>query len=61
MPINGRMTVSIGVSTAGYGDDARSLILHADENLYRAKHDGKNRVAVTAPHVAGGGVTDFSI
>ncbi|MBI5243782.1 MAG: GGDEF domain-containing protein [Elusimicrobia bacterium] len=46
-----RMTLSIGVSTAGYGDDARTLIRHADENLYRAKRDGKNRVAVTAPQV----------
>jgi len=57
-----RMTVSIGVSTAGYGDDARTLIQHADENLYRAKRDGKNRVAVTAPHVEGGAAPrDFSI
>ncbi|HAH06699.1 MAG TPA: hypothetical protein DCM05_09270 [Elusimicrobia bacterium] len=49
-----KFTVSIGVSTAGYGDDARTLIRNADENLYRAKREGKNRVALTAPHVVSG-------
>jgi diguanylate cyclase (GGDEF)-like protein len=56
-----KMTVSIGVSTAGYGDDARTLIGHADENLYRAKREGKNRVAVTAPHIDGCAVDDAAV
>jgi diguanylate cyclase (GGDEF)-like protein len=47
------MTVSIGVATAQPGEcDAEALIARADAALYRAKREGRNRVAG-----AGGSVT----
>jgi diguanylate cyclase (GGDEF)-like protein len=40
-----RVTASIGVARLGDGiDTAEKLIRAADENLYRAKHEGRNRV-----------------
>ncbi len=39
-------TVSIGVASGS--DDLDTLLAHADEALYRAKNDGRNRVAVAA-------------
>jgi diguanylate cyclase (GGDEF)-like protein len=40
-----RVTVSIGVASSGEGlDSAELLIQAADENLYRAKREGRNRV-----------------
>ncbi len=46
-PIDGRVTVSAGVSTATAADiaDAETLVTRADEALYRAKAQGRNRVA----------------
>ena len=38
------VTVSIGVSTARKGDTAASVVQRADEALYEAKGQGKNRV-----------------
>jgi diguanylate cyclase (GGDEF)-like protein len=38
-----RLTVSLGVATYQNGQDTRSLIKIADDNLYRAKRGGKNR------------------
>jgi len=38
------ITVSIGVSTFDLHEDPRKMILEADTNLYRCKHEGKNRV-----------------
>jgi len=46
-----QITVSIGV--ANFGDssnDEESLIQVADQNLYRAKHGGRNQVVAGAPH-----------
>ncbi len=42
------VTVSIGVASfPEHGDDADSVIEAADEALYRAKHDGRNRVQLS--------------
>jgi diguanylate cyclase (GGDEF)-like protein/PAS domain S-box-containing protein len=53
----GTVTVSIGVSTAGDGDDERSLYRRADRALYRAKGEGRDRVVTAAdddrPRTAG--------
>jgi diguanylate cyclase len=38
------VTVSIGVSTYRRGDTVKSLVERADQCLYKAKADGKNRV-----------------
>ena len=40
----GRVTISLGVSTIREGDTAKSLIARADECLYAAKRNGRNRV-----------------
>jgi diguanylate cyclase (GGDEF)-like protein len=43
---NGRVTISLGVAT--FPDDAQdieALVQKADEQLYRAKSEGRNRVA----------------
>jgi diguanylate cyclase (GGDEF)-like protein len=37
-------TVSIGLAELQPGQDAARLIQHADAALYRAKHNGRNRV-----------------
>jgi len=38
------VTVSVGAATAHGGDTAESLLKRADQALYRAKKDGRNRV-----------------
>lgn len=45
------LTASIGVATLRPGDDIASLFKRADEALYRAKHEGRNRIVLcpTAP------------
>ena len=46
-PVWGTVTVSIGVATCGDGLTApEDLLRHADEALYRAKAEGRNRVCV---------------
>ena len=39
-----KVTVSLGVATYQDGRDTQILIKKADDNLYRAKKEGKNRV-----------------
>jgi diguanylate cyclase (GGDEF)-like protein/PAS domain S-box-containing protein len=51
-PPTGTVTVSIGVASCSPGEkettcpDVKSLVAAADTSLYRAKRDGRNRVAV---------------
>ena len=40
----GQKTASFGVSTYHEGDDEKSMVARADEALYRAKENGRNRV-----------------
>lgn len=42
----GTKTISLGVASFHQGDDAKSIIRRADEALYRAKANGRNRVEV---------------
>jgi diguanylate cyclase (GGDEF)-like protein len=43
----GQVTVSVGLATLeGEADDAEALLRRADEALYAAKHQGRNRVVV---------------
>jgi diguanylate cyclase (GGDEF)-like protein len=45
-----RITVSIGVAALAPGQDSRpALMAAADAALYRAKHEGRNRVCLQAP------------
>ena len=41
-----RLTISIGIALVSVGDTLDSMIRRADENLYRAKQAGKNRVVI---------------
>ncbi len=45
----GRMTISIGVALRGDLQDAAQLYEHADESLYRAKRDGRDRSIMWRP------------
>ena len=42
------VTISIGIAALGGDDDAARVIKRADQALYRAKRDGRNRVAADA-------------
>jgi two-component system, cell cycle response regulator len=42
------VTISIGIAALGADDDAASVIKRADQALYRAKRDGRNRVVPDA-------------
>jgi two-component system cell cycle response regulator len=42
------VTISIGIAALAAGDSAASLLKRADEALYRAKRDGRNRVVPAA-------------
>jgi two-component system cell cycle response regulator len=43
------LTVSIGVAVGGPGISSERLIGSADEALYRAKRDGRNRAYLADP------------
>jgi len=38
------LTISLGIATANAGDSLKSLVRRADDNLYAAKHAGRNQV-----------------
>src|ERR1700694_671306 len=42
------VTISIGIAALGAGDTAASVLKRADQALYRAKRDGRNRVVPDA-------------
>lgn len=42
-----RITISAGIATLEQGDDAISFVDRADQAMYHAKTDGRNRVRVT--------------
>ncbi len=41
----GRVTLSLGVADYSPGDTAEDIVRRADQALYRAKREGRNRVA----------------
>jgi len=45
----GRMTASFGVSEYIEGDNEASFIKRADDALYKAKENGRNRIEVSSP------------
>jgi len=42
------VTLSIGLAALGSNDSAATLLKRADQALYRAKRDGRNRVVADA-------------
>lgn len=42
-----RITISAGIATLEQGDDSGSLVNRADQAMYHAKMDGRNRVRMT--------------
>jgi len=48
MPTGLPVTISIGVAALQPGEDASSLLARADQALYKAKHEGRDRVCALA-------------
>ena len=46
--VYGAVTVSVGVARYRLGESLESFVTRADQALYRAKHDGRNRVVAEA-------------
>lgn len=44
------VTVSIGATVVSPSDNAETVLRRADNALYAAKHDGRNRIRVEDPH-----------
>jgi len=42
------VTISIGIAGLGSSDNAATVLKRADQALYRAKRDGRNRVVPDA-------------
>jgi Response regulator containing a CheY-like receiver domain and a GGDEF domain len=40
----GVMTISVGLARGRVGEDLATILMAADDALYRAKHAGRNRV-----------------
>lgn len=40
----GKITLSIGIASLQDGDTVKTIVARADEAMYRAKHNGKNKV-----------------
>ena len=52
-----KFAVSVSIGVAGYpgdADEAQSILNKADDALYRAKADGRNRVAVSENEITKG-------
>jgi diguanylate cyclase (GGDEF)-like protein len=49
--LNKPLTVSVGVAAWQPDDSCKSMVAGADKAMYRAKHEGRNRVAVAAREV----------
>jgi diguanylate cyclase (GGDEF)-like protein len=44
LPLGIPLTISIGVAAHRHGDGVDQTLARADAALYRAKHEGRNRV-----------------
>ena len=44
-----RATISVGVAALESAEDLEALVARADAHLYRAKHEGRNRVVSSSP------------
>ena len=54
------LTVSIGISVLGFGDSSiEPVLMRADNRLYCAKQDGRNRVCVDRSEMSGCNLTLF--